>query len=915
MLGTSHSIDYPTNEQHPWQALEYETEKNNYRYNLQTHDIMDIARIMHKWDKGYEEVNYKTQFYEENQQGERVYYSRTQSKVIFDVFSLENLTQKLKDFKGDWNIRSKLPLMAIINLGDFRWVTLFIAYSDSKKPYYAYYCDSFKVGVHSEVKKNLESQIPSIVIVDLSSKQQEYSYDSGIFALDSAKKINEMLDKDRFLRGTYNANLLSREQLIEKRKEFSQKLLNSYGRTMFIESKFIFVNSIPQSDHTELLNLAAEKEYWKIAVSALRQGANVGNLNNNQKVKLYSYIKKHDLNFIGQYPQIVKLLIEDVFSNKDFLNLYKKILKQVVSSLIESGQAKLNIENLILIVISNINKLESRQLGEYIESDCIDELKKYLVRYDTMSKHLSPLLLKSEYLIDLLSSLKIRLLDFGICSEDQGENYPFNRDFLSFTNVESLHLPTFLSMLKALDDYNVLHSADYSTIDEISRNMYSHLRTNRGSKREIAILSQQLDFSLRHTSKIRKLIIACLKGEGEADEMKRSATDILRVMQEDQRFGEISYPVFAFLSFLKALVFRGSRNPFSILDDVFNNINYGDLLSSNGYIEAKDFKNRLQDDGYSDYVPSDSDESLDCGIYNFYIELRKILNVLDQVELLKYIVLFSGNDVSVLDSVWERLISFQETQGFSFVKNSLSTHLLLQNNINIINWYNEKLQEVNSNVVDLIADVWNKSVSYGSGVYDEITAYSSLKLAFNLQENYSSEDLFIWFFGKLSAQEQVSFDVRGLVCELAVRTKRKENLSIAIGNLLPHIDSIEDQFLYTRLVAAIVIENNVDNMLEIFWTEISKIQNEGLQNDIKKRALIDGTWAFHQALKNGNMNIVEWIWSKVNELSKEENIRNEYRYILLYGLDLSGIDSTQKGPIYNAALSGSIDVLSGYIGR
>ncbi|WP_250296079.1 Ulp1 family isopeptidase [Wolbachia endosymbiont of Oedothorax gibbosus] len=193
----------------------HQTEKEkNYNYKLTTTDIRDIVKskygwIVHKNKKGLKD---------------------TSEGVIFACpDSTSSLEQELKEYKNKVEREgSDLVFTSILNLNGNHWVTLGVSYDEKSEKFRACYCDSFGEPLPEEVSSALQKTlgIDNSSIRNSKAKQQDDKYNCGIFALENAKKITDMLKAGKSF-DEIDDQLkyeLSSEQLIEKRKEFAKAL-------------------------------------------------------------------------------------------------------------------------------------------------------------------------------------------------------------------------------------------------------------------------------------------------------------------------------------------------------------------------------------------------------------------------------------------------------------------------------------------------------------------------------------------------------------------------------------------------------------------------------------------------------------------------------------------------------------------
>ncbi|WP_374698326.1 Ulp1 family isopeptidase [Wolbachia endosymbiont (group B) of Limnophora tigrina] len=194
----------------------HKTEKEeNYNYKLTTTDIRDIAEACYKW------TAYK------NRKG----LKDTSKGVYFACSDNSSLEVGLQEYKNVEREDSNLVFTSIVNLNGNHWVTLVIARDSNNNQFRAYYCDSFGNTLPSETSSVLQKtlEIDSSNVEISKTKQQTDTHNCGIFALENAKKITDMLKVGKSF-DEINAELLkykpSKKELKKKRKELAEALKN-----------------------------------------------------------------------------------------------------------------------------------------------------------------------------------------------------------------------------------------------------------------------------------------------------------------------------------------------------------------------------------------------------------------------------------------------------------------------------------------------------------------------------------------------------------------------------------------------------------------------------------------------------------------------------------------------------------------
>ncbi|MCA4775308.1 hypothetical protein IHO40_04340 [Wolbachia endosymbiont of Mansonella ozzardi] len=249
-------------------TLVHKTNRENYTYWLQQHDIAHIARAVYN-------------------------YSESSDGHIFFCIpgNLESLNERLKEYKNKAEREnSKRIFTSVINLGSNHWVTLVVAYNLDNEQFRAYYCDSFSTNLSSpgskrssiklanEVKglisplteqaselnaqgrkemdkdvqktaqtcrdkknelvnvpintDNIVSALEEILrmgsgnIKSSKTKQQSDGCNCGIFALENAHKITQMLIEGKSFDEINKELSKYKFNLNGKRREFAEALMN-----------------------------------------------------------------------------------------------------------------------------------------------------------------------------------------------------------------------------------------------------------------------------------------------------------------------------------------------------------------------------------------------------------------------------------------------------------------------------------------------------------------------------------------------------------------------------------------------------------------------------------------------------------------------------------------------------------------
>lgn len=400
ILGYSNDYD----QQYSWQTFENETEKGNYRYWLQEHDIIHIARVEFGYDEGYRKVDHQTLISEETKSG-KVFYDKTSSKTVFVVSELSSLPKRLANFKDYIDERNELrTFTTILNIRGGHWVALVVANRNGQ--HYAYYSDSFRSEIIPSVKKELKDKIAgSIDIIHLDLKQQEDEYNCGIFALQNAYIMNEQLQKNKPLDEMIKklSYKLSDEEMKENRKHLVGNLLKDHERKIFVIVNFAIVNKVetfrepsgPDLDEfdqdllrksldlSHLLKSSIKRKYLKIATFALERGADTNDLSIDGKKQLSDYIRKYRI----KHNQHINDFLSTVHQEKPNVSnseveqasrLSADRVKRVDNDPNQEGSSQQSSSDNVQSGRGNINSVQHQQINpnspDFIDSD--DEREK-----------------------------------------------------------------------------------------------------------------------------------------------------------------------------------------------------------------------------------------------------------------------------------------------------------------------------------------------------------------------------------------------------------------------------------------------------------------------------------------------------------------------------------------------------------
>lgn len=625
-----------------------------------------------------------------------------------------------------------------------------------------------------------------------------------------------------------------------------------------------------------------------------------------------------------------------------FVSLYLKILAKI-SNQSCGGSLLLKSFDLLIALVTHINGMEVEQLDELLaeldikkltsgeKSKLVDkkELKKILANPEVVAKYLSLLLYKADVLFRLVSLVDAPLLDPWqdvdgalVCLND--EFFYGKVNFLDSLPLRNrvISWPLFLAILK-----NFTHGINFSGIDftEATHQQLEHYI--KGFVRDEYLFDENLDsaikqkikFLLKHQRTLRELVIVCLGND--KDKISEKVDTILAIQALRCNENEQSLS-FVFYASLKALILLGNKDNLETLFSAFTarGISPEILIGGKLYDSIIQESERLDKNSEEDSEDEDEDARNGNDLY------KLASNNINPVGLLEQIELSGENHIAILDWIWRHLfMSLSEEKRFDLVKIGLSNSKALErNNITLLDWYRKKIQElkkicpqkdleVGLDYQDIfikkIYAAWMYGREYGGGPYACLSDDEESRFAFNIQKENTAIDLFHWL--KDNFKNERSFKWRELLFDLAITTKEKDIFNSAFDNFIsfPDAEKVKKSYAVSRLIAVAVIHDDKE-LLERFWNKIINIKDKELQDGLKKRALVNRTWAFQQAIKKGNIELMDWILSRIATLPKEEVLSHlGYKYNLLYGIDLIR-SITDKKPIVSAVVSGKIEVLN-----
>ncbi|MDR2832001.1 MAG: hypothetical protein LBV62_03770 [Rickettsiales bacterium] len=195
------------------ETLVHQTNRGKYDHLLTNSDIEHIARVVYRYLQSEHSDN-------------NIYflapgYSNGMSKF----------TEKyLQDYRDKLKQNNTLIFTSVFHINGNHWTALVIKPDAGDKKFRAYYCDSFgnqlQNNVLNIVKGELSKEEWSLDIASSKVKQQSDGHNCGIFALENAHRITQMLNEGKSFDEIDKELLEYKFDLNEKRREFAEALIN-----------------------------------------------------------------------------------------------------------------------------------------------------------------------------------------------------------------------------------------------------------------------------------------------------------------------------------------------------------------------------------------------------------------------------------------------------------------------------------------------------------------------------------------------------------------------------------------------------------------------------------------------------------------------------------------------------------------
>ncbi|WP_250296252.1 Ulp1 family isopeptidase [Wolbachia endosymbiont of Oedothorax gibbosus] len=218
-----------------YDTLVHNTNNGNYTRWLTSYEIPDIAKAVYGYDV---ELNFEND----------VELLNPSYSIVFDVIhpnieptSHENIEFAIgghcKRYQEEVKEEGGPRIMTLILNLSSHFVTLVTAYDKENGNFRAYYCNSFGSTLQSEISNFLKQELglKEENIRSCKVRQQNNDYDCGIYALENANRITDMMkagksfdeiDKE-LAEYVYKDQEQEETRLQGKRKEFAEALMKS----------------------------------------------------------------------------------------------------------------------------------------------------------------------------------------------------------------------------------------------------------------------------------------------------------------------------------------------------------------------------------------------------------------------------------------------------------------------------------------------------------------------------------------------------------------------------------------------------------------------------------------------------------------------------------------------------------------
>lgn len=321
------------------QTFESETIRGNYHYWLQAHDILDIARTHY----GYG------------------------NRAIELVGSTSQLSEQITQYFANSNYAR--PFTMILNIGangqgGNHWVSLVLNRVNGIN--HGYYIDSVGNNIDGNIANILIQH--RILIHNLSTQQQEDGYNCGLWALDNARRISELLEANSYswidnvdIKRNNLFRSINEEQFQQIREDILRELTNDNQRRINLENIGLHQVKIPTDYNDDYeLYMHSQVSYEQCAMLSRVGGYNKSakskrSITENNENKLLLNSKKfvdcaYDVKHNVIYYKLMSLVnhFKVVGDNESCKAIDKLIINQRIINRLDS------IDKIIPIEIINI---------------------------------------------------------------------------------------------------------------------------------------------------------------------------------------------------------------------------------------------------------------------------------------------------------------------------------------------------------------------------------------------------------------------------------------------------------------------------------------------------------------------------------------------------------------------------------